>query len=105
MFFFFGGFSAVASGACSPVPRCPGSDPPAPTVPSIRSSFNVSLSRYLQLARRNRSTPAQEIALLSDQAGAVIIRNFMTPNKSHGSTTNWTLPWPRLRPAPSTSTS
>lgn len=26
-----------------------------------------------------RSTPAQEIALLSDQAGAVIIRNFMTP--------------------------
>lgn len=33
--------------------RCPGSDPPAPTVPSIRSSFNVSLSRYLQPARRN----------------------------------------------------
>ncbi|WP_166798735.1 phytanoyl-CoA dioxygenase family protein, partial [Pseudomonas aeruginosa] len=28
-----------------------------------------------------RSTPAQEIALLSDQAGAVIIRNFMTPEQ------------------------
>jgi len=28
-----------------------------------------------------RATPAQEIALLSDQAGAVIIRNFMTPDQ------------------------
>ncbi|QVM93977.1 phytanoyl-CoA dioxygenase family protein [Pseudomonas entomophila] len=28
-----------------------------------------------------RSTSAQEIALLSDQAGAVIIRNFMTPEQ------------------------
>ncbi|ETV47588.1 hypothetical protein Q044_03049 [Pseudomonas aeruginosa BWHPSA039] len=28
-----------------------------------------------------RSTPAQEIALLSDQAGAVIIRNFMPPEQ------------------------
>lgn len=28
-----------------------------------------------------RSTSAQEIALLSDHAGAVIIRNFMTPEQ------------------------
>ncbi|WP_409314055.1 hypothetical protein [Pseudomonas putida] len=28
-----------------------------------------------------RSTSAQEIALLSDQAGAVIIRNFMPPEQ------------------------
>ncbi len=52
-----------------------------------------------------RSTPAQEIALLSDQAGAVIIRNFMTPEQVARINNELDAPWPRSRPAPSTSTS
>ncbi|VFT07512.1 phytanoyl-CoA dioxygenase [Pseudomonas aeruginosa] len=45
-----------------------------------------------------RSTPAQEIALLSDQAGAVIIRNFMTPEQVARINNELDAPLARSRP-------